>query len=465
MSLYLPEQKLGNHSSPDSAGHKFMLKGRQTGGMHRGHGWVFRAESYDTMMAWYEDIKNLAEKTGEERNAFVRRHARSVSNGSQKAGSISSEGALEDDEADEAPYSATASQFTQPSSQEPKLSERPQPGGRFPSDLNVNRDLQPLSPSSGASSDDRDIIAAANNLPGTSSEYNPAAKQPKSQSYGRYMSGGLNNEPNTENLHAPFNDTYEPIQQKREYNNLPVQQGSNPITVPSNYQQDYGYFPMTSARVATPGAEYNQMPVQSQGISSDGPGAVAYANTSSSHPQQAFSRGTSQQIKSPAEVAAGSAVGIAGMGAYYEQKHQQPISPTKAHALMLQPQTPNTNISPNELAQYGSSPTGSKQNSPETPSRVTANQTTTTTNTNANLTTPIPLSESSTNNISQSQIVPSSPLERAGEQLSSQRPILPSGYSSMQTVSTMASVNSVTTVSDLHVPGEYPHTPATPSTS
>lgn len=457
MSLYLPEQKLGNHSSSDSAGHKFMLKGRQTGGMHRGHGWVFRAESYDTMMAWYEDIKNLAEKTGEERNAFVRRHARSVSNGSQKAGSISSEGALEDDEADEAPYSATASQFTQPSSQEPKLSERPQPGGRFPSDLNVNRDLQPLSPSSGASSDDRDIIAAANNLPGTSSEYNPAAKQLKSQSYGRYMSGGLN-ESNTENLHAPFNDTYEPIQQKREYNSLPVQQGPNPSTVPSSYQQDYGYFPMTPAKAATPGAEYNQMPVQSHGISSDGPGAVAYAITSS-HLQQSFSPSTSHQIKSPAEVTAASTVGVAGVGAYRERNHQQPTSPTKVQTSLLQPHTPNTNIGPNELAQYGSSPTSSKQKSPEIPSGVTPTQTMTTTNPNANLTTPVPLSESSTN-ISQSQITPS-PLERASEQVSGQRPTLPSGYSSMQTVSTLASVNSVTTVSDLHVPGEYPHTPST----
>jgi hypothetical protein len=49
MSLYLPEQKLGSHSSEGSSSNKFMLKGRQTGSMHRGHSWVFRAESYDTM--------------------------------------------------------------------------------------------------------------------------------------------------------------------------------------------------------------------------------------------------------------------------------------------------------------------------------------------------------------------------------------------------------------------------------
>ncbi|MCJ1282814.1 hypothetical protein MMC26_002140 [Xylographa opegraphella] len=161
MSLYLPEQKLGSHSNTDSSSHKFMLKGRQTGGMHRGHGWVFRAESRETMLAWYEDIKSLTEKTGEERNAFVRKHARSFSAGSHKAGSISSEGALDEDEADHVPYSATTSQFEQEPPQEPTFLKRPQPGGRFPSDINVNRDLRvPLSPSSGASSDDHEVLGA-----------------------------------------------------------------------------------------------------------------------------------------------------------------------------------------------------------------------------------------------------------------------------------------------------------------
>ncbi|KAI4791073.1 hypothetical protein E4T44_13011, partial [Aureobasidium sp. EXF-8845] len=74
MSLYLPDQKLGSHSEPGSSSHKFMLKGRQSGGMHRGHSWVFRAESYETMMAWFEALKILTEKTAEERNAFVRQH-------------------------------------------------------------------------------------------------------------------------------------------------------------------------------------------------------------------------------------------------------------------------------------------------------------------------------------------------------------------------------------------------------
>ncbi|KAJ4384624.1 phosphatidylinositol 4,5-bisphosphate-binding protein [Didymella sp. IMI 355093] len=109
MSLYLPDQKLGSRSQPGSSSHKFVIKGRQAGSMHRGHTWVFRAETYETMNAWYDDIETLTEKSGEERNAFVRRHAsvRSISAGSAR--SASSDGGLEEDEADAIPYSANQS--------------------------------------------------------------------------------------------------------------------------------------------------------------------------------------------------------------------------------------------------------------------------------------------------------------------------------------------------------------------
>ncbi|KAF2033337.1 hypothetical protein EK21DRAFT_98338 [Setomelanomma holmii] len=135
MSLYLPDQKLGSRSQPGSSSHKFVIKGRQTGSMHRGHTWVFRAETYETMLAWYDDIKNLTEKSGEERNAFVRRHAsiRSTSVGSAR--SASSDGALEEDEADAVPYSANHSLANQAVREETPA--RPSPGGRFPSDLNT----------------------------------------------------------------------------------------------------------------------------------------------------------------------------------------------------------------------------------------------------------------------------------------------------------------------------------------
>lgn len=172
MSLYLSEQKLGSHSSEGGSSNKFMLKGRQTGSMHRGHSWVFRAESYDTMMAWYEDIKSLTEGAPQERNAFVRSHARSFSRTSQRAASLSSDGVM--DEEDEEPFStgATSAAVQAPSKQESV--KRPEPGGRFPSDIQVDpaRGLQvPLSPSSVGSSiennEDRDAIAATAYLSGS----------------------------------------------------------------------------------------------------------------------------------------------------------------------------------------------------------------------------------------------------------------------------------------------------------
>lgn len=192
MSLYLPEQKLGSHSEPGSTSNKFMLKGRQTGSMHRGHSWVFRAESYDTMMAWYEDIKSLTEAAPQERNAFVRSHARSFSGQSQRAASISSDGVM--DEEDEEPFSTSASAVMQtPGKQE--TARRPEPGGRFPSDIQVDpaRGLRvPLSSSSASSSignqNDRDAVAAAAVLPGSgiSNHYSePPTQLRKSASYAR----------------------------------------------------------------------------------------------------------------------------------------------------------------------------------------------------------------------------------------------------------------------------------------
>ncbi|KAG5999404.1 hypothetical protein E4U43_002087 [Claviceps pusilla] len=146
MSLYLPEQKLGSHSTEGGSSNKFVLKGRQTGTMHRGHTWVFRAESHDTMMAWYEDIKALTEKTPEERFQFVRTHSRSMSRSSRR--SLSSDGIVDED--DEEPFAANQMDIIQ-EPREDMVSRRPEPGGRFPSDIQINaqRGLQaPHSPSS-----------------------------------------------------------------------------------------------------------------------------------------------------------------------------------------------------------------------------------------------------------------------------------------------------------------------------
>lgn len=183
MSLYLPEQRLGSHSQESGSSPKFILKGRQTSGVHRSHSWVFRAESFDTMMAWYEDIKALTEKTPQERSEFVRGHSRSFSRTSSRV-SISSDGVVDED--DEEPYSAhnSAAALTKGSDYQQSGPRRPSPGGRFPSDIEVNaqRGLQaPLSPSSSISGripspgpnekhQDNEIIAAAGALPGSSFE-------------------------------------------------------------------------------------------------------------------------------------------------------------------------------------------------------------------------------------------------------------------------------------------------------
>ncbi|KAK9464487.1 hypothetical protein V1512DRAFT_268208 [Lipomyces arxii] len=61
MSLFLQDCHLSDHSDQTSHSFKFLMKGKQTGQFHRGHSWMFRAESYEQMMTWYNDIKNLTD--------------------------------------------------------------------------------------------------------------------------------------------------------------------------------------------------------------------------------------------------------------------------------------------------------------------------------------------------------------------------------------------------------------------
>lgn len=324
MSLYLADQKLGSHSGPDSSSHKFMLKGRQTGGVHRGHAWVFRAESYDTMLAWFEDIKNLTEKTGEERTAFIRQHARSVSVGSNKAPSVSDDGALDEDEADQVPYSATASQIDQPREGE-KRAERPVPGGRFPSALTVDRDSQlPRSPSSPSSSGDRDTVAAAGALPGSGVPFGDSGHQVQhgdDETNARGELGGPSGAVPCESSGNPTDrvfpanpvpqqDTYIPTGHTQEHNGRPV----NPVSVPLDGS----------------GSEYNTKPVQAGGVSSDGPGAVSYgvppshADDDSSVPRSFLPRHDSNYgdwMGPAAGGLGGIALGAGGVEAY--KRHQQ----------------------------------------------------------------------------------------------------------------------------------------------
>lgn len=226
MSLCLLDQKLGSKSQPGSSSHKFVIKGRQTGTMHRGHTWVFRAETYETMQAWYDDIKTLTEKTGEERNAFVRRHASVRSTSAASARSASSDGGLEEDEADAIPYSAAPSVTNHARDQSSQRPPRPSPGGRFPSDLNVNRNLQvPLSPSSGSSEVGDDIITGTGDKhEGVHSTYNP---HPAAYSPTRFDSHGQYSE--QQELHV---GSYPSMQQSFDASHAPVAQ---------NHQEMHSY--------------------------------------------------------------------------------------------------------------------------------------------------------------------------------------------------------------------------------
>lgn len=134
MSLYLPEQKLGSHSKEGGSSQKFLLKGRQTGGMHRGHTWVFRAESHDTMMAWYADLKVLTERSAKERSEMLVARGLSVRSGSGASRRSTSSDAGVVDEEDEEPFAAGAMDVSSRDGPE----KRPQAGGRFPSDIQVN---------------------------------------------------------------------------------------------------------------------------------------------------------------------------------------------------------------------------------------------------------------------------------------------------------------------------------------
>jgi hypothetical protein len=169
------------------------------------------------LLAKYDDIKILTSQSPQDRQNFVRQHARSISGTSQKAGSISSDGIM--DEEDEEPFSAQNSAIVAPG---PKQDEpkRPQPGGRFPSQLTIDtlsqRGLQaPLSPSSGSSAfgdvQDRNIVAAASALPGSGVGHHYGAdpsspthaalvnRQAQEDGINPYTSQPINNAP----THAP----------------------------------------------------------------------------------------------------------------------------------------------------------------------------------------------------------------------------------------------------------------------
>lgn len=344
MSLYLADQKLGSHSNVDSSSHKFMLKGRQIGGVHRGHAWVFRAESHDTMLAWYEDVKSLTEKTGEERTAFIRQHARSLSAGSNKAASVSDDGALDEDEADQVPYSATASQAGQPFEEE-KRAERPIPGGRFPSALTIDRNSQlPPSPSS---SGDRDVIAAAVALP--DSNFSIRESEPKVSKV------------DDETTEDKTSNSNEPAPQG--HSALPAIPGSEPASsvLQKNsfdpaYTHTYHNIP-TQAPFESIGSEYYNNPAQLKTVSSDEPGMVAYGGKQPEYrgipPRSVIPRHDSKYGDWMAPAAAGvGGISVGSVGTEAYKHHQDQKKEVEQNSLAAyQDQRANTEPTQNQRRQ------------------------------------------------------------------------------------------------------------------
>ncbi|GCE97450.1 phosphoinositide PI4,5P(2) binding protein [Zygosaccharomyces mellis] len=82
MSLPLGECTVTEHSKPGSSDDKFVLHAKQNGIIHRGHNWVFRSENYESMMAWFEDLKILTSLNGlTEKNRFIQEKLNLTSDG------------------------------------------------------------------------------------------------------------------------------------------------------------------------------------------------------------------------------------------------------------------------------------------------------------------------------------------------------------------------------------------------
>lgn len=258
---------------------------------------IHRAETYDTMLAWYDDIKNLIDKTGAERNAFVRRHARSVSAGSAR--SVSSDGALEEDEADEVPFSANQSMTNEAPKENSGPPERPSPGGRFPSDVQISRNLQAASSSRSSSEVGHDITTASGGLQGayppypTDSKAYQQVQQPQQSqaAYANHDAYGYN----AENAYQSPPPALAPMQTQTSYyaNNNPP---ANPVK--NNCE---------------PAPNPYQAPIQAQ----------AY------EPQQYVQRHDSTYGDWMAPAVGGAAAGALGAEAYHQyeqgQQQQQPV--------------------------------------------------------------------------------------------------------------------------------------------
>lgn len=117
------------------------------------------------MLEWYEDIKKLTELSGAGRAAFVASHLPTATE--EQPEEVDDSFLLQNDEADEIPYTASNYSF-QPTSvvESPKRPEV----GRFPSDIRLDRGMQEARRPSSSHSDQLDydryvLVSASPNDP------------------------------------------------------------------------------------------------------------------------------------------------------------------------------------------------------------------------------------------------------------------------------------------------------------
>ena len=268
------------------------------------------------MLAWFNDIKALTENTGEAKSAFIRKHARSISAGSQKAASVSSDGLDEEDEADQVPYSATSSVIGATGAsgggavdEREKKPERPNPGGRFPSALNVNRDSHTALSSSPSSSigqyqqqqqqqqqrddveptitaADRDVIAAATALPAVAGASFGKHEETVKAAYAEAGDDAAANKRDERDVVSPVDRDNEKMVAMpgggEKQQTTPA--GNNMQSyVPTGSPTEQHMSPLTSP---PPLDNYTRAPIQAQGVSFEGSGAVAQPSSSAIPPQQ-----------------------------------------------------------------------------------------------------------------------------------------------------------------------------------
>jgi hypothetical protein len=364
------------------------------------------------MLAWYSDISNLIEKTGDERNAFVRRHTRSISAGSAR--SVSSDGGLEEDEADQIPFSTQQSVLSQPMQEAEPTANRPSPGGRFPSDIQVNRGLQaPVGPSSGSSSEvGNDLTTASGGFQGTFPSY-----QTDSNQYDQYDQNQQHQQPMPSQAYSQ--DAY-----GHNANNAYQQPAPVPAPVPVQQQDSY-YAKNPPANPAQ--NEYAQQTQPQQ-----------------AHPtEQSFVRHDSTYGNWMAPAAGGAALGALGAGAYAH--HQQDPE-------MQNRQQPQPYLNDSTQTQSGFDPNLTAQPVPDRHPDHTASLINP-------VVAPIPLtSEREPDSLATTPSAAHQPF------LGEPEAILPAVASEKAINGRapnpgMKRQNTDFSVSDLHVPGEYPKTP------